>query len=309
MIISVYLPLVAAFVIGRCVATGRFLPRHSGLQTWTISVGCVTAALLSSWSLVLLAMARIDRVAYVTERAHLEGTLLRRTDHVPLPVAVVAIVLLAVRARRVAVSVVRARRARFAADRFRAKHPGSLIVVADDEPLAFALAGRRGRCGVVVVSTALLSGVSIAERRAVLAHENAHLKLRHHAHRGAVNLAVALEPSLKPAAAASARAIERCADDHAGTDATQRRTAANAISTFIRLAIPWSGATPPAAQLLGGLAHADNDAEHRIDALLEPPPPRRLHAIAPMIAVFVATLLATGDATQQLAHLFHAALR
>ena len=78
---------------------------------------------------------------------------------------------------------------------------------------------------------------------------------------------------------------------------------------FSRLAIPSSRATPPAAQLLGGLAYADNDAEHRIDALLAPPPPRRLVDIAPMITVFVAKFYATGDATRQLAHLIHAAVR
>lgn len=309
MIVTVYLPLLAAVVIGRCLRTGTFLPRHSGLQTWTISLGCFSIAILSTWSLVLLATARIDRIAFITERAHLEGGLLRRADHVPLGVALTASVLLAARARRVAASFRRARRARVAADRFRAKHPGPLIVVADDEPVAFALAGRRGQLGVVVVSTALLAGVPIEERRAVLAHENAHLQLRHHAHRGAVNLAVALEPFLQPAAAASARAIERCADDHASNDASQRRTAADAIATFVRLATPSTSATLPAAQLLGGLAYADNDAEHRIDALLEPPPPHRILDTAPMLTAFIATLFATGDATQQLAHLIHAALR
>ena len=79
-----------------------------------------------------------------------------------------------------------------AADRFRAKHPGPLIVVSDDELLAFALAVRRGQGGVVGVSTALLAGVAIEQRRAVLDDESAHLKLRHHDHRGVVNLAVAL---------------------------------------------------------------------------------------------------------------------
>lgn len=199
MIISVYVPLLAALLIGRCLKTGRFLPRHPAVQTWTITVGSAATAVLSTWSLVLLATARIDRVAYVTERVHLVGGLLRRAEHVPLPVSILAVVLLAVRARRVMRALGSSRRARRAADRFCDRNSGTLVVVADDEPIAFALAGNRRHPGTVVLSTALFDAVPADQRRAVLAHEHAHLALHHHSHRGVVNVAIALEPSLAPA--------------------------------------------------------------------------------------------------------------
>ena len=310
MIISVYLPLIAAAVIGFGLRLRRFLPDHPALQTWAVSVVAIVTAFMSTWSLVLLATARVDRIAFVTERLHLVGGLLRRSEHVPLGVSIAASAHLAIRASRVLRLVVRSRRARRAAELFRSKHEGALVVVADDNPIAFALAGTRRTPGTVVVSTALFVTVPVAQRRAVLAHEHAHLALRHHAHRGAVNFAVALEPFLSSARTVSGRAIERWADEHAATDPLQRRNAADAIITFLRrAAIPTIGAAPGVAVRLGGLAYADNDAHARIEALLQSPPRRRiLHAI-PVALVIIAIALATGDATQQLAHLVHAAIR
>ncbi len=310
MIISVYLPLIAAALIGRCFRSRRFLPGHPAVQTWAVSVVAIVTAFMSTWSLVLLATARVDRVAFVTERLHLVGGLLRRSEHVPVGVSMAAAVYLVVRAYRVVRVVARSGRARRASNLFRAKHDGALVVVADANPIAFALAGNRHVPGTVVVSTALFTTVPVAQRRAVLAHEQAHLALRHHAHRGAVNIAVALEPFLASAAGLSRRAIERWADEHAATDPWQRHNAADAILTFLRhTATPSIGAAPGVAVSLGGLAYADTDARARIEALLQPPPRRRiLHAI-PVALVIAAVAAATGDATQQLAHLVHAAIR
>lgn len=52
-----------------------------------------------------------------------------------------------------------------------------VTVVADPQPAAFALG--RGRCGIIV-STGLLEKLSAYELRAVLEHEAAHLRERHH---------------------------------------------------------------------------------------------------------------------------------
>lgn len=310
MIISVYLPLIAAAVIGFGLRLRRFLPGHPAVQTWVVSVVAIVTAFMSTWSLVLLATARVDRVAFVTERLHLVGGLLRRSEHVPLGVSIAAAAYLVVRSYRVVRLVAPFRRARRASNLFRAKHDGALVVVADDNPIAFALTGNRHVPGTVVVSTGLFTTVPLAQRRAVLAHEHAHLALRHHAHRGAVNIAVALEPFLSAAGDLSRRAIERWADEHAATNPLQRRNAADAIVTFLRhTATPTMGAVPGVAVRLGGLAYVDNDAHARIEALLQSPPRRRiLHAI-PVALVIIAIMSATGDATQQLAHLVHAAIR
>lgn len=310
MIISVYLPLTAAALIGFGLRLRRFLPGHPAVQTWAVSVVAIVTASMSTWSLVLLATARIDRVAFVTERLHLVGGLLRRSEHVPLGVSMAAAVYLVVRAYRVIRLVARSRRARRASNLFRAKHDGALVVVADDNPIAFALAGNRHVPGTVVVSTALFTTVPVAQRRAVLAHEHAHLTLRHHAHRGAVNIAVALEPFLASTKTVSGRAIERWADEHATTDPKQRHNAADAIITFLRhTATPAIGAAPGVAIGLGGLAYADHDAHARIEALLQSPPRRRILHAMPAALVIIAIAAATGDATQQLAHLVHAAIR
>ena len=310
MIISVYLPLIAAAVIGFGLRLRRFLPGHPAVRTWAVSLVATMTAFMSTWSLVLLATARIDRVAFVTERLHLVGELLRRSEHVPPGVSIVATAYLVVRVYRVGRVVARSRRARHASNLFRAKHEGALVVVADDNPIAFALAGNRRVPGTVVVSTALFTTVPVEQRRAVLAHEHAHLALRHHAHRGAVNIAVALEPFLAPAAGLSRRAIERWADEHAATDPSQRRNAADAIVTFLHhIATPTIGAAPGVAVRLGGLAYADNDADARIEALLQSPPRRRISHAIPVALVTAAVAAATGDATQRLAHLVHAAIR
>ncbi len=311
MIISVYVPLIAALVIGRCFRWRRFLPGHPAFQTWTVTIVSVVTATMSTWSLVLLATARIDRVAYVTERVHLIGVLLRRSEHVPLAVSLLAVLLLAIRGCRVGRVLVRARRARRAADRFRSTNIGALVVVADENPIAFALVASRHYPATIVLSTAVFATVPAEQRRAVLAHEQAHLALRHHAHRGAVNIAVALEPFLSPAGALSGSVIERWADEHAATDSKLRRTAADAIGTFVRLTTTPQrvGYTPPAAQLLGGLAYDGHAAAGRIEALLYPAPPRRIIHFLPVAVETALIVSAAGDATQQLARLVHAAIR
>ncbi len=310
MIISVYLPLIAAALIGLGLRSRRLLPGHPAVQTWAVSVVAIVTAFMSTWSLVLLATARVDQVAFVRERLHLVGGLLRRTEHVPLGVSVAAAVYLVVRVLRVVRLLARSRQARRAANVFRSKHEGALVVVADDNPIAFALAGNRRVSGTVVVGTALFTMFSVAQRRAVLAHEHAHLALRHHAHRGAVNISVALEPFLASAATVSGRAIERWADEHANTDQLQRCNAADAITTFLRHTVKQNaGAERGAAVGLGGLAYAENDAHARIEALRKPPPRRRIFHAIPLALVIIAIVSATGDATQQLAHLVHAAIR
>jgi beta-lactamase regulating signal transducer with metallopeptidase domain len=313
-IFAVYVPLLAALLTGLWFRTERFLPGHPAVRTWTITLGSAVTAMLSTWSLVLLATARIDRVAYITERVHLIGGVLRRTDHVPLPVSILAVILLAVRFNRVFRALYSFRRARRAADRFRDRNPGTLVVVADDEPIAFALAGNRRRCGTVVVSTGLFAAVPAEQRRAVLAHEHAHLALHHHCHRGVVNISIALEPWLSPAATLSGQAIERWADEQATNNAVERRTAAQAITTFMDRLAPQgrAGSTTTATQMLGGLAYADNLAEaakQRIDALLDTPPQRRIIDAFPVCVLIMLIMAASGDATQQLAHLIHAAIR
>ena len=309
MLVVVYVPLLAAWLIGRAVGIRALLPKHPAIETWTLTIGSAVAALLSTWSLVLLATVGIVRVAYITERLHVVGGTLRRSVHVPMVVSVVALIMLMTRSRRLLSAARQGRRARLAAAVFNNRHPGPFVVVADSQPIAFALTGPRGHTGNVVISTAVLSGLPDAERRAVLAHEYAHLSLHHHVHRRIVRLAVAMAPTVGSAWAELEWAMERWADERAAPTTLQRRNVASAIGTFRRLAGTTTDVCPENdLAFVGGLAFAQSNAELRIDALLDSPPSRRTRDILPVAAIVALMGVATCDATHQLAHLFRAAL-
>lgn len=94
--------------------------------------------------------------------------------------------------------------------------------IADDEPVAYAVPGRAGRggpAGTVVASTALWD-VAAERRRAVLAHEIAHLRGRHHvavAATRALRSSLAAIPLLRGAAAEVAVLVELLADRRAAS--------------------------------------------------------------------------------------------
>ncbi|MYW45162.1 M48 family metalloprotease, partial [Streptomyces sp. SID161] len=105
--------------------------------------------------------------------------------------------------------------------------PGRTVaVLPDGTPYAYALPGRRGR---IVVSTALLAALAPAERRALFAHERAHLTARHHRHLLAARLAARANPFLRPLCTAVGYTAERWADEEAARAVGDRRTVARAI--------------------------------------------------------------------------------
>ncbi|MFF4750943.1 M56 family metallopeptidase [Streptomyces sp. NPDC002514] len=144
--------------------------------------------------------------------------------------------------------------------------PGvTVAVLPDSEPYAYALPGEPGR---VVVTTALLDGLSSAERRALFAHERAHLAARHHRHLLAVHLAARANPFLRPLRTAVVYTAERWADEEAARAVGDRRTVARAIGKAALL----SRATPAAT--LAALAAA-GPVPRRVAALLAPAPTAR----------------------------------
>ncbi|MFF5521965.1 M56 family metallopeptidase [Streptomyces coeruleorubidus] len=123
--------------------------------------------------------------------------------------------------------------------------------------------GRRG--GRVVVTTALLDRLRPAERRALFAHERAHLDARHDRFLLTVQLAARANPFLRPLRTAVAYTAERWADEEAARAIGSRRTVARAIGTAALV----SRGTP--APTLAGLA-APGPVPRRVAALLGPPP-------------------------------------
>ncbi|MGC4974358.1 M56 family metallopeptidase [Streptomyces sp. DT199] len=150
-----------------------------------------------------------------------------------------------------------------------------VAVLPDAVPYAYALppGGRRGGGlssrgagrGRVVVTTALLDRLRPAERRALFAHERAHLAARHDRFLLAVQLAARANPFLRPLRTAVAYTAERWADEEAARTIGSRRTVARAIGTAALV----SRGTP--LPTLAGLA-APGPVPRRVAALLGPAP-------------------------------------
>ncbi|MFE9029048.1 M56 family metallopeptidase [Streptomyces iakyrus] len=138
-----------------------------------------------------------------------------------------------------------------------------VAVLPDDAPYAYALPG--GRRDRVVVTTAMLDCLEPAERRALFAHERAHLAARHHRFLLAVRLAALANPFLRPLRTAVSYTAERWADEDAAQVVGSRRAVACAIGKAALV----SRGTPVAT--LAGLAAA-GPVPRRVAALLGPAP-------------------------------------
>ncbi|MGW0763629.1 M56 family metallopeptidase, partial [Streptomyces sp. NPDC002814] len=158
-------------------------------------------------------------------------------------------------------------RVRRRAHRALAGLPGTEVaVLPDDVPYTYALPG--GARDRIVVTTALLSGLQPAERRALFAHERAHLAARHHRFLLAVQLAARANPFLRPLRTAVSYTTERWADEEAARAVGERRTVAQAIG---KAALVSRGTLVPT---LASFA-APGPVPRRVAALLGPAPATR----------------------------------
>ncbi|WP_329284013.1 M56 family metallopeptidase [Streptomyces sp. NBC_00691] len=162
--------------------------------------------------------------------------------------------------------------------------PTPVAVLPDRTPYAYAVPGGRVRGGArgpgrraqphghgrVVVSTGMLAGLAPAERRALFAHERAHLAARHHRHLLTVHLAARANPFLRPLRTAVSYTAERWADEEAAAEVGSRRSVARAIGKAALLAPRAPAATLPA--LTGGDA---GPVPRRVAALMRPAPAAR----------------------------------
>ena len=158
-------------------------------------------------------------------------------------------------------------RTRRGAHRALAGLPDTQVAVLDDPlPYAYALPG--GSRDRVVVTTALLAGLRPAERRALFAHERAHLAARHHRFLLVARLAADANPFLRPLRTAVSYTTERWADEEAARTVGDRRTVARAIGRAALISRPVPG---PA---LAGFA-LPGPVPRRVAALLGPAPATR----------------------------------
>jgi Zn-dependent protease with chaperone function len=161
---------------------------------------------------------------------------------------------------------------------------GDLVVIEDEIPIAYSVAGLPGR---IVVSTSMLGALSPAERRVLIAHEAAHLRHRHHLYLHLSHLAAAANPLLRTSAEAVARAVERWADDHAAAEVGDRTLAAHALA---RAALARAGQPRPAHPALSA---ADGQVVERVERLLAPPPAQ---SRTPVVLVLVAACISWAAA-------------
>ncbi|WP_426403745.1 M56 family metallopeptidase [Streptomyces sp. R-07] len=157
----------------------------------------------------------------------------------------------------------------------------SVVVLSDPSPYAYALPGRKDR---VVVTTAMLATLTGPERRALFAHERAHLHARHHRFLLTVQLAARANPFLRPLRTAVGYTTERWADEDAATRIRSRRTVARAVGKAALL----SRGAPSVT--LAGFASA-GPVPRRVASLLAPAPATR-----PWPSVFTTAGLATWGA-------------
>jgi hypothetical protein len=163
--------------------------------------------------------------------------------------------------------------------------PGSLVVLDNERPDAFATPGAGGR---IVVTTGLLRALTPAERRALLAHEAAHLTHRHAWWLLATDVAAAANPLLRPTAGAIEHAVERWADEEAAKEVTDRRLVARTLARTALLTR--ASATVPAT----GLAAAGGDVPCRVRALLAPPPRPRILPLTVLLALLITSTVAAA---------------
>ncbi|GFH37498.1 M56 family metallopeptidase [Streptomyces pacificus] len=146
--------------------------------------------------------------------------------------------------------------------------PSSVVVLPDEAPYAYALPGGRGPTrGRVVASAGMLARLDSRERRALFAHERAHLAAGHHRHLLAARLAARVNPFLRPLDTAVVYCAERWADEEAAGAIGSRRVMARAVG---KAAMASRGA--PSAAPTG---FATGPVPRRVAALLGPVPPAR----------------------------------
>lgn len=199
-------------------------------------------------------------VVQPTDWSHAE---IRRLVPVPPAVGVLAALLVAALLVRAGAHVWRTGKSFRAASEITggARDHAGMVILADESVIAYSQP-RRGGDGVVVVSQGLLRALTAAERRALVAHEQAHLTHRHHRYVWAARLAAAANPLAAPVARAVEVAVEKWADDEAVREVGDATIVARAIG-----AAALAGSRQPRSVLGAGSAAVIE----RVRVLLDPP--------------------------------------
>ncbi|HEY3610516.1 MAG TPA: M56 family metallopeptidase [Pseudonocardiaceae bacterium] len=270
MIVSIYLPLVLPVLVVPMVRwlCGRL---HPALASWLAVVSGLVLCFCAFVVLGLLTFVSLSTLSVFARFGHWSPTALQELDLVHQPIDLAAGALLAVFLTTGIVAACGRLRALAGAYRAarRCRDGGELTVVVDDRPLAHALPGRPGR---IVVSTSMLAVLTPAQRRALLAHEQAHLDRRHHLFVAVIDVLAAANPLLRPLAGTIRFTTERWADEIAAGRVGDRTVVAQAVG---RAAL--AGRTPSGGTV--AMAATAGPVPRRVTALLTAPPVARLWSV------------------------------
>ncbi len=300
MIWSVWAPLVVPWLgVLVCRRLVEILPPRAAALL--LSVTSVLLAALSVGSLTLLTLAGLIRLPVIAAMGHMSALFARQAVPVHLLVGELAALVLGIVALAAGLAarqhLSELRRARDTVRRYGGA--GDLTILPDDTADAFALPGRPGRPGRIVVTAGMLRELDARERAALLAHERAHLTGRHHLLVVCADLAGCLHPALRALRGPLSFHLERWADEDAARAVGDRRLTARAIG---RAALATSAA-PSGLRPAAVPAAAAGPVPRRVAALLAPPRPRARTTAAVAVAL-AGCVLVSGvgvlDAAQDL---------
>jgi hypothetical protein len=294
---SVYVPLVLSALFGAVAPVlARALPPSLG--TWLLSLGGLLAAAGSSASLALLAFDVLAQAPLLATQGRWSDEVLRQHDPAAVPAGALAAIAIGVLAARFLRAASRRLSAIRDAYRLAAALPdsgGELSVLDTSERQAFAVPGRPGK---IVITTGMLRSLDGGQRRALLAHERAHLNHHHHLHHSATQLAAAVNPLLRRLPAAVELSTERWADEDAAV-VCRRGTVADALARAATASRPSASAVV--------LAAAATEVADRIGALRAPAPRLTLWRVSLPMALLLATAAAVAVAMWDTERLFELA--
>lgn len=303
MSVNVYLPLLAALALGVAgPALGRRLP--PAVATVLLTAAALVTAVTSLASLALLVVVVVLRIPEFAAEGRLSDAVLMHAPVSPLAGVVAGVSLLALLpfAIRAAIRLWRESARTYRLAKAFSAHPASIAVIQDPRAQAFAVPGIPSLPGHAAIPTRIVATDSLLrtldedQRRAMFAHEQAHLRRRHHLYLLLTNLAAVANPLLWRLPDAVTEATERWADEDAAVAVGDREILARALGRAALSNLPRT--VPAMAQ-----AHVGK----RVRALMAPPPPRR-RALAALMGIAIAvTVFASVDAARETDNFFDTA--
>lgn len=301
--VAVYCPFLASVLLGAAAPTlARLLPPATATRLLVGSA--VLAASSTCVAVAVLAFTLVGQLPAVAALGHWSAGQLQSANPVPRAVAAGAVVAACTGLLSGVLFVVTRTRAVLAARAFCSSVGGGRgqLVVVDEEIGAVAIPAGGGR---ILVSRAHLAALPAADRRALIAHESAHLRYHHHRYRLAAEFAVALDPLQRGVRAAVHHTTERWADEVAATTVGSRAVVARTLARSALRAM--AGPSAPAWEAVA-LRSSGSRSVARVRALLNPAPRQRPGVVLAAGVLVACTLAASLHAQQDTEAFFEHAI-